>query len=72
MKPAGLRAGRRQQQVHRHLQAAAWLQRHQAAKAIVHPVDVVHLVQHGRAGDAEHTAGDHFADLALAVHLGQL
>ncbi|MNJ60121.1 hypothetical protein D3C77_558340 [compost metagenome] len=68
----GLRPGRRQQQVDRHLQAAARLQRHQAAQAVIHLVDVVHLVQHGGAWDTQHAASDNLADLAFAVHFSEL
>ncbi|MNZ96701.1 hypothetical protein D3C78_1159070 [compost metagenome] len=68
----GFRAGWRQQQVDRHLQATARLQRYQAAQAVIHLVDVVHLVQHAGAGDAQYAASDDLADFAFAVHFGQL
>ncbi|MCY1525628.1 hypothetical protein D9M68_606120 [compost metagenome] len=68
----GFWPGRRQQQVHRHLQAAARFQHHQAAQAIVHLVDVVHLVEHGLAGYANDTAGNDLADLTFAVDIHQL
>ena len=68
---AGVGAGprRRQQQVQRHLRTGARLQRHEAAQAVVDRVDVVHLVEHGRARNLRRAADDHLADLALAVDL---
>ena len=68
----GVGAGGRDQQVDRHLGAGARLVRHEPPQAAVDGVDVVHLVEHGRARNLRRTADDHLADLALAVDLDQL
>ncbi|MNG28431.1 hypothetical protein D3C84_1136880 [compost metagenome] len=68
----GLRTRRREQQIDRHLQAPARLQNHQATKAIVNLVDIVHLVEHGLTGNVEDTSSDDFADFAFAMHVDQL
>ncbi len=68
----GVGAGRRDQQVDRHLGAGARLQRHEPPQAVVDLVDVVHLVEHGRAGNLRRAGHQHLADLALAMDLDQL
>ena len=52
--------------------AGARLEGDEAAQAVVDLVDVVHLLEHGRAGDIRRAADDHLADLALAMDLEEL
>ena len=68
----GVGPGGREQQVDRHLGAGARLVGHEPPQAAVDMVDVVHLVEHGRAWNFRRAADDHLADLALAMDLDQL
>jgi hypothetical protein len=54
------------------LKATTGFKHHQASKAIVDLIDMVHLVEHGLAGYVEDATRDDFAYLAFAMHIDHL
>ena len=71
---AGVRLGmdRGDQQVRRHRHRRPRLEGHEAPQGVVAGVDVVHLVEQGRAGDRFGAVDDDAADLALTVDVDEV
>jgi hypothetical protein len=68
----GFRPRRRHEQIDRHVDASARLERYEAPQAVVDLVDVIHLVQHRQARNLRSSADEDLADLPLAMDLYQL